>query len=108
MYKLCPRCQQDKWCTYKESATIYNVYCSECHKFSYTMEHKEDGSKRLLMYSIATNLFKIDLDFGNKITFIFKDFYTDIILQFPSLIKINEHMSNEDINNKIKKYIIFT
>jgi hypothetical protein len=72
------------------------------------MEYGLDGVKTLLMYSIKTNLFKIDLDFENKITFIFKDFYSDIMFQFPSLIKINEHMSNEDLNSKIKKYIIFT
>lgn len=93
---------------YKENTTIYNFYCRECHNFSYCMEYELDGSKKLLLYSISTNLFKVDLDFENKITFIFKEFYSDIMFQFPKLIKINEHMSNEDINSKIKKYIIFT
>jgi len=108
MYKLCPRCQQDKWSIYKDNETIYNFFCSECHEFSYSIKYEDDASKVLLKYSISTNLFKIDLDFEHKTTIISKCLYSVIIFKFPILLKINEHMSNEDINSKIKKYIVFT
>lgn len=114
-YIFCPLCGASKWTTTKLHKTEEHYKCSECEKFRYTnrIEHatSEGGLEyfQKKRYSIYAEVYPYTVSvyyYDNRTDFADADSQT-IILRLPRAIDFNWYR-DEDLINKIKKYLLFS